>query len=632
MPNDATVFVYFSGHGAKEAGESFWVTQDAELGDLAISALPDRDIRAFLDRIPSQRVVVMVDACYAAATVKEQKSVVDMASVLARFTGQGRAFLSAAGSGEEAIEAADLKHSVFTHYLVHGLRGRADTLDGGGNGDGVVVLPELTSYIDRHVAEQARVRGGIQKPVVDFDNVQEPAKFRLTIDADVIQRNLRESAESKALKATRLAALESLYLDEKLTRDQTQKGLALLRADPTTLDTNDLKRLAYFQQVGDGTLDPTRLQRALDLIETPEQRAVRLAEEARERLRVERETKARERQAKIDELFAAARNNDNKADGRIALRSLEELLKLDPENTEAIELKTKIEGYYEPPHVIAARERDAKFASDPKGWLEDASKYGDGWATYYRSLADADAASGQTNETSFPSGRDARARAAWQRYRDLTQSGRHGGTWQSAAEWCQKAADQGNAAAMTNMGLAFENGLGVTKNEGLAFNWYQRGAEAGDARAMLYRAHAHRRGTGTAVSRSAAKVWYLRAAERGNADAMVQASLEAFFAGNDREAEAWAKKAADANKPTGSLVLAAIGMLNGDLDTAVQMHDRAVRAGSQAIPEIEEFAKMSQAERVMFDQMIKAAHFAELKDGMRISFVDIFDKRRDDLP
>ncbi|MEM6260397.1 MAG: SUMF1/EgtB/PvdO family nonheme iron enzyme [Planctomycetota bacterium] len=350
-PRDATVFIYFSGHGAKEGNEAFWVTHDAELDFLGATGFPDRDVRAFIDSLPAERVVVMIDACYAAATVKGgNKSVLDFADVLARFTGQGRAFLMASGSGEEAIEAADLKHSIFTHYLLEGLRGRADAAEGGGNGDGVVVLPELQTYIDRHVAEEAAVRGGIQKPTTVLD-VREPAKFRLTIDADVIARNLRETAESKARKAQRLATLESLYIDEKLTRDQAQKGLALLRADPADLDANDRKRLAYFQQVADGTLAPDRLERALGLIESPEQRAVRLAEEARERLRLEREAKERERQAKIADLLASARSNDSEGTGRSALPTLDELLRLDPNHREARRLKDKIEGYYAPDKV-----------------------------------------------------------------------------------------------------------------------------------------------------------------------------------------------------------------------------------------------------------------------------------------
>jgi len=336
LPANSTVFVYFSGHGAKEAGEAFWVTHDSELSDLAATAIADSDTRKFLERIVSDRVIVMLDCCYAAATIKENKSVVDLTDALSKFTGKGRAILSAAGSGEEAIEARDLKHSVFTYHLLQGMRGKADA-----NGDGVVVLPELTTYIDEHVADEARKRGGIQKPVVDLAGVQEPAKFRITIDADRLRRNLQETAEAKGLREKRLGLLKDLYLEEKLTLDQYQLGQELL-SPSRELDELDRRRLTEFLAVADGKLAPDKLSRALDAIETPAQRQARMAKEALMRAELVRT-------AKIADLWKTALANDNKTSGKTALSALEELLKLDPNHTEAKKLQEKISGYFGPP-------------------------------------------------------------------------------------------------------------------------------------------------------------------------------------------------------------------------------------------------------------------------------------------
>jgi Skp family chaperone for outer membrane proteins len=265
IPSSSTVFVFFSGHGAKEADEAYWLTQDTELDSLASSAMSDTDIRRFLERIPCERVVVMLDCCYAAATIKGgQKAVTDFGSVLSRFTGKGRAFLMAAGSGEEAIEAKDLKRGVFTHYLVEGLKGLADA-----DGDGVISLTELTAFIDRKVADEARVRGGIQKPVVNME-VQEPAKFRLTINAERILRNLRETAEVKQCRADRLAKLKQLYLDEKINRDLYQMGERLLNAVESNLNEFDKLRLNEFVSMLEHRLPVDKLQRALDGIAKPE--------------------------------------------------------------------------------------------------------------------------------------------------------------------------------------------------------------------------------------------------------------------------------------------------------------------------------------------------------------------------
>ena len=39
IPEDSTVFIYYSGHGAKELGDAYWVTQNAELRNLAGSSI-----------------------------------------------------------------------------------------------------------------------------------------------------------------------------------------------------------------------------------------------------------------------------------------------------------------------------------------------------------------------------------------------------------------------------------------------------------------------------------------------------------------------------------------------------------------------------------------------------------------
>ena len=52
IPSKSTVFVYFSGHGAKAGDEAYWITYDSEIDSLAASGLPDREIQA--NRFPSR--------------------------------------------------------------------------------------------------------------------------------------------------------------------------------------------------------------------------------------------------------------------------------------------------------------------------------------------------------------------------------------------------------------------------------------------------------------------------------------------------------------------------------------------------------------------------------------------------
>jgi TPR repeat protein len=52
-----------------------------------------------------------------------------------------------------------------------------------------------------------------------------------------------------------------------------------------------------------------------------------------------------------------------------------------------------------------------------------------------------------------------------------------------AREWYQKAADAGNADAMSNLGDFYYYGWGVAKDYNKAREWYQKAADAGDKNA-----------------------------------------------------------------------------------------------------------------------------------------------------
>ena len=57
---------------------------------------------------------------------------------------------------------------------------------------------------------------------------------------------------------------------------------------------------------------------------------------------------------------------------------------------------------------------------------------------------------------------------------------------EEAACWWQKAAAQGYAAAMNDLGANYEEGRGVEKDESVALEWYRRAAEQGNCLGMSY--------------------------------------------------------------------------------------------------------------------------------------------------
>lgn len=113
----------------------------------------------------------------------------------------------------------------------------------------------------------------------------------------------------------------------------------------------------------------------------------------------------------------------------------------------------------------------------------------------------------------------------------------------------QKAAEQGDADAQYNLGFMYEYGRGVERSYEKAMEWYQKAAEQGFARAQCNLGYMYEDGTGVAQSYEKAREWYRKAAEQGLARA--QYNLGCMYengtgvAQSYEKAVEWYQKAAD---------------------------------------------------------------------------------------
>jgi TPR repeat protein len=109
-------------------------------------------------------------------------------------------------------------------------------------------------------------------------------------------------------------------------------------------------------------------------------------------------------------------------------------------------------------------------------------------------------------------------------------------------EW-RPLAEQGHRDAQFNLGLLYENGLGVARDGATAASWYRRAAEQGDREAAAYLGEMYGEGLGVARNDAEALRWYVQAAEGGHPASQYNVGL--FYAlgrgaaPNDVEALAW---------------------------------------------------------------------------------------------
>jgi len=178
-----------------------------------------------------------------------------------------------------------------------------------------------------------------------------------------------------------------------------------------------------------------------------------------------------------------------------------------------------------------------------------------------------------------------------------------------AVNWYQKAAREGNAAAMFNLGVAYFNGEGVPEDLSEARPWFILAEDSGSQKAIeavnrseaglqtrdfnhIYFSIGQRYQNGVQVRQNyaAAAKWYQRAAERNDArSAMALAGLYASGRGvaqSFSQMFRWCSVAADHNSPSG---MYCVGKLYRDgagtpkdSGLAVQWFLRAVDGGFTA--------------------------------------------------
>jgi uncharacterized caspase-like protein len=143
--------------------EKYLLPHDTEPNDLYSSAIPMREIAYIFERIRSERLVFIADACYSGASGGRTVNVTGMRSglhdgFLDRIAGgKGKVILSASAANEVSVEKDEFKHGVFTYYLLEGLNGGADA-----DGDGAVTMDEVYRYVSEKVP---RATGQEQHPV-----------------------------------------------------------------------------------------------------------------------------------------------------------------------------------------------------------------------------------------------------------------------------------------------------------------------------------------------------------------------------------------------------------------------------------------------------------------------------------
>lgn len=161
------VVIYFAGHGSPDSPDTpqnlYLLPYDTRYDAIASTGFPMWDVETALKRfIKAKRVVVLADACHSGgvgATFDVARRA--LGDVQPNRISSGLQSLATVGAGIAVISASDDRqlsaesakfgggHGVFTHYLLEGLKGKADY-----NNDSRVTLGELIPFLSEHVRRE----------------------------------------------------------------------------------------------------------------------------------------------------------------------------------------------------------------------------------------------------------------------------------------------------------------------------------------------------------------------------------------------------------------------------------------------------------------------------------------------
>ncbi|CAN5735326.1 hypothetical protein BH10CYA1_BH10CYA1_34180 [soil metagenome] len=161
---DDLVVIYFSGHGSSSSldvgGVNYLVAHDTDVNDLYSTAIAMQDLtRIIKDRVHSNRVMIVLDACHSGAVAPNAKGLARPANVDIDpiVQGTGQLVISSSSPDQQSWESTRYQGSVFTKHLMDGLRKNGKMTN----------LGDAYSYLDSAVqSEVMRDRGMMQNPVM----------------------------------------------------------------------------------------------------------------------------------------------------------------------------------------------------------------------------------------------------------------------------------------------------------------------------------------------------------------------------------------------------------------------------------------------------------------------------------
>ena len=168
--NKTELILYFAGHGlASSDGEELYILpQDGDSDLLARTGISRTELHDTILKYSPKNVTIFLDTCYSGVSRDEQTLLASARPVRIiannKSTPKNFTIFSASQLDQISSGLKEVKHGIFSYFLMKGLEGKADL-----NDDNKITNGELLAYMDENVSQKAAELGRQQNPSLAGD-------------------------------------------------------------------------------------------------------------------------------------------------------------------------------------------------------------------------------------------------------------------------------------------------------------------------------------------------------------------------------------------------------------------------------------------------------------------------------
>lgn len=247
--DDLVIFAIF-GQGAPVGTErSCYFGVDSTVKNREKDGLSSSEIDHIMEKMPSQRVVVMIDVHFLGFDPGTEKMPdASTQKYYREFLGLGdgnkddtpsRVIFMAGAASKLSLDLD--KHGVFAQAVLDGLNGKADA--SGYEGDGSIMVTELAKYVRKAVPALAKEHGTTKEQKEQKSGV---------LEAQAADFVVAYNDTARTLSNERLKKFDALAKENKLDKKIAEEGHNLLTRMPKLENQQSLRKL--YQQLADGKL------------------------------------------------------------------------------------------------------------------------------------------------------------------------------------------------------------------------------------------------------------------------------------------------------------------------------------------------------------------------------------------